>query len=93
METELTGCKIVSLNNCEERDKYGDKFADYAPYDINPFDWINLINNAEYICTDSFHGTVFSILNNKNFFTFNRYDSKNKMSTNSRISTLLKNWF
>ncbi len=87
---QKTGCKIVSLNNCDERDKYSDKFADYSPYDVSPFDWINLIYNAEYICTDSFHGTVFSILNNKNFFTFNRYNSKNKLSTNSRISTLLK---
>lgn len=30
-------------------------------------DWINGINNAEFVVTDSFHGTVFAILFNKPF--------------------------
>ena len=46
--------------------------------------------NAEYVCTDSFHGTVFSLINNTKFFTFERYSNKNsKVSTNSRIYSLL----
>lgn len=85
-----TGYKIVSLNHCDEYVKYSDKFADIAPYDIGPKEFLNLIRNAEYVCTDSFHGTVFSLINNKNFFTFERYSSKNgKVSTNSRIYSLL----
>lgn len=29
--------------------------------------WLNALNNAEFIITDSFHGMIFSILFNKNF--------------------------
>lgn len=87
---EKTGCKIVSLNHADEYVKYSDKFCDYAPYNIGPAEWINLIRNAEYVCTDSFHGTVFSLINNTKFFTFERYSNKNsKVSTNSRIYSLL----
>ena len=86
---EKTGYKIVSLNHADEYVKYSDKFCDYAPFDIGPKEWINLIENAEYICTDSFHGTVFSILFNKMFFDFRRHNTKSKISTNSRIDSLL----
>ena len=84
-----TGYKIVSLNHADEYVKYSDTFADITPYDIGPREWINLIKNAEYVCTDSFHGTVFSLLFNKIFFDFRRYSESNKMSTNSRIDSLL----
>ena len=87
---EKTGYKIVSLNNCDEYVKYSDKFADEIPYDIGPGEFINLIRNAKYVCTDSFHGTVFSLINNIDFFTFERFSNKNsKISTNSRIYSLL----
>lgn len=86
---EKTGFKIVSLNHCDEYVKYSDIFADIKPYDIGPSEFINLIRNAEYVCTDSFHGTVFSLINNVKFFTFKRFSNKSKMSTNSRIETLL----
>lgn len=84
-----TGYIIVSLNHADEYVKYSDTFADIKPYNIGPSEWINLIKNAEYICTDSFHGTVFSLINNKNFYTFRRYKATNKVSTNSRIDSLL----
>jgi len=32
-------------------------------------DWLNGINNASFVVTDSFHGTVFAILFNKPFVT------------------------
>lgn len=87
---EKTGYKIISLNHCDEYVKYSDKFADEVPYDIGPGEFINLIRNAKYVCTDSFHGTVFSLINNVEFFTFERFSNKNsKMSTNSRIYSLL----
>lgn len=86
---EATNCKIVSINHSDEYVKYSDEFCDFAPYDIGPREWINLVKNAEYVCTDSFHGTVFSILFNKIFFDFRRHNNKNKASTNSRIDSLL----
>ena len=86
---KVTGCKIVSLNHADEYVKYSDQFCDIALYDIGPREWINLVKNADYVCTDSFHCTVFSILFNKIFFDFRRHSSKNKGSTNSRLDSLL----
>lgn len=41
--------------------------VDYIVNNANPNDFLWLINNAEYIVTDSFHGTIFSINFKKNF--------------------------
>ena len=56
-------------------------------YDIGPQHFLYLIHNAEYICTDSFHGTVFSILFKKQFAIFTRQDKDVPM--NARIETLV----
>ena len=87
---EKTGYKIVSINHCDEYVKYSGKFADIIPYDVGPSEFVNYIRNAEYVCTDSFHGTVFSLINNTKFFTFERFNKKSKMSTNSRVHSLLE---
>ena len=86
----LTGYKIVSINHCDEFVKYSDKFADEAPYNVGPSEWLNLLHNAEFVCTDSFHGTVFSLIFRRKFFSFRRYSKKSSFSTNSRLDTLLK---
>lgn len=86
---EKTGYKIVALQQLDMYIRSDEKFADYAPYNAGPAEFVNLIANAEYICTDSFHGTVFSIINNKTFFSFRRFVKKTSMSTNSRIDSLL----
>lgn len=54
---------------------------------VGPSDFIALIQNAEFILTDSFHGTVFSILFHKPFFTYSRNGVKKNMD--SRITSLL----
>jgi len=87
---DKTGCKIVALQQLDAYIRSDNGFADEAPYDVGPSDFINLIRNAEFVCTDSFHGTVFSILNRKTFFTFRRFRTKSTMSTNSRIDSLLE---
>ncbi len=86
---KVTGYEIVSLNHADEYVKYSDKFADIVPYDVGPKEWLNLIKNAEFVCTDSFHGSVFSLIFNKKFFVFRRYKSSSVVSTNSRIDSLL----
>ncbi|MCD7835257.1 MAG: polysaccharide pyruvyl transferase family protein [Lachnospiraceae bacterium] len=85
---EKTGCKIVALTHLDEFVKSDERYADETPYDIDPSDFLNLIRNAEYVCTDSFHCSVFSILYRKPFFTFRRYARKTRSSTNSRLDTL-----
>lgn len=84
-----TGYKIVTLPFMDEIVKSDFEFGDERLYNVGPSQFLNLISNAEYVCTDSFHGTVFSILNHKKFLTFNRYDDNKKVSTNSRITSLL----
>lgn len=42
-------------------------FGDYTPFDIGPAEFVNLIRNAKYIFTDSFHGSVFSMLYKNSF--------------------------
>lgn len=34
---------------------------------MNATEFVGLIKNAEYICTNSFHGTAFSVIYKKNF--------------------------
>lgn len=86
---ELTGYKIVALQHLDEFVKDDLNFGDMKPYNVGPSEFLNLIRNAEYVCTDSFHGTCFSILNHKKFFTLNRHMATNSQSTNSRIDSLL----
>ena len=56
---------------------------------VGPKDWINLLYNAEFILTDSFHATAFSIIFNKNFYVLKRFSDNSSKSQNSRIYHLL----
>lgn len=58
-------------------------------YDVGPAEFLGLCANAEYIFTDSFHGSVFSIIFRKEFLVFER-DASTKVSKNSRLYDLLK---
>ena len=83
-----TGLKVVTIPFMDvfvERDL---TFGDEKLFNVGPVEFLNLIRNAEYICTDSFHGSVFSILNHKKFLTFNRTNNNDKHTRNSRIDSL-----
>ena len=56
-------------------------------YHTGPQQFIYLLRHADYICTDSYHGTIFSIIFTKSFTTFCRNGSDMPMM--SRIETLL----
>lgn len=84
-----TGLKIVQIAHCDEYIKSDEGFADFTPYDVGPREFVELIKDAEYIFTDSFHCSVFSMLNGKKFFTFPRYNSDGPVSTNGRLYSLL----
>lgn len=85
------GAKLIILPNVSEVVPADLEYSDYAPYDVGPSEFVNLIKNSEAVFTDSFHGTVFSLIFGKNFFSFERFRSSSKASTNSRIYSLLKN--
>lgn len=57
-------------------------------FSISPQMFITLFKQASFILTDSFHGTVFSLIFEKPFIVLDRQDSMVNM--NSRIITLLR---
>ena len=84
-----TGYKIVQLQHCDEFIASDVDFPDYAPFNVGPAEFIQLIRDAEFVFTDSFHATVFSMLHQKKFFTFRRYNNDSIVSTNGRLYSLL----
>ncbi len=56
--------------------------------DIGPCEFLWLIHHAEAVFTDSYHGTIFSLLYHKPFVTFERFESSDKICQNSRIYQL-----
>ena len=84
---QLTGRRIVNVS-CVELKVFRD-YGDVTCDDIGPSEFVYLIHHADYVCTDSFHGTVFSMIYERNFFTFKRYRDDRSASENSRIYTLL----
>ena len=86
-----TGLKIVALRHLDQYVEEDEKFGDIAPYDVGPEEFLNWIRGAEYVSTDSFHGTCFSVIHHKKFVIFNRYSDQSKTSKNSRVDSLCQN--
>lgn len=57
---------------------------------VGPREWLGLIENADYVLTDSFHCTLFSIRFHKQFNVLQRFKEGDKRGQNSRIHTLLQ---
>ncbi len=56
---------------------------------IGPKEFLELIYNASYICTDSFHGIAFSVNFKKQFTAFKRFKKNDPQNQNSRVLHLL----
>ncbi len=65
-----------------------ENFGDEAPYNVGPNDFVKYISKATYVCTDSFHCSVFSIIFHRKFMTFYRFANNSKTGRNSRIDSL-----
>lgn len=89
--SKKTGLKIVTMRHLDRYIESDESFGDYAPYDVNPVRFLNILRNATYICTDSFHGTAFSVIFEKKFMVFDRYSDTSSNSKNSRIESVCKN--
>lgn len=83
-----TGLKIVTIRHMDEYISEDELFGDEAPYSVDPNDFVHYISKASYVCTDSFHCTVFSIIFHRQFMTFYRFSNVSKTSRNSRIDSL-----
>ena len=78
-------CQIVTFPSMSYKIKsYEKNFGDIEILDADPLHFINLINNAEYVFTDSFHGTAFSLIMHKEAFV-----SKANQKAFSRIQNIL----
>ncbi len=87
---EKTGYPIIAIRHMDEYVSEDEKFGDKAPYNVDPNDFVKYISKATYVCTDSFHCTVFSILFQRKFMTFYRFAQGSSGSRNSRIDSLFK---
>lgn len=76
-----TGKKIISIQG-SLRQRFNAKYI----WNAGPAEYVGLIKNADYVVTNSFHGTAFSINFNKKFFT-ELLPSFEK--TNSRLESIL----
>ena len=80
--SQKTGCELVCIHM--DNIKYEHRWGTIFP--CSPDKWLGYIKNAKYVITDSFHGTVFSIIFQKNFTSLVKVDA----GKNSRINSLLK---
>lgn len=78
----ITGLPIVFIPN-----DLKDGMVGQLKTNVGPCEWLGYIHEAEYVITNSFHGTVFSILFSKKFFA--EVSGKVNPST-SRLNSLLK---
>lgn len=85
---EKTGYKIITIRHMDEYVPEDEHFGDEAPYFVDPNDFVRYISKAAYVCTDSFHCSVFSIIFHRQFMTFYRFAETSKIGRNSRIDSL-----
>lgn len=56
---------VIAYSNPQKID-----WADKVFYDLTPVEWINMIYYADFVYTDSFHGTIFSMKFNVPFIVY-----------------------
>lgn len=59
-------------------------------WNVGPSEFLGLIANAEYVCTDSFHGTIFSVNFHKEVRVFVKHAGNVSGGDNSRLFDVLK---
>ena len=81
---------IVIIESAENKDFDINNAIKYA--NAGPKEFIYLLKNSKFVCTDSFHATALSINLSKDFVEFVRFDDNNSKSQNSRIYDLLRHY-
>lgn len=80
---EILNCDVVAIPYIHDDMSYADKTVASGP-----IEFVNLVNNAQVVITDSFHGTAFSVNLHTPFYVFNRNNTSVR-SQQTRISSLL----
>ena len=80
---EAIGIKVIGISY----NKKDSEWMDILNM-IGPCEFLWLIHNAHTVFTDSYHGTIFSLLYHKNFYIFERFKKDNPINQNTRIYQL-----
>jgi len=81
----LKGLKLICVSEEILDEKKYDMY-----YDMGPEYFVSLFKYADYVITQSFHGTVLSLLFNKQFLVFDRSEKYELDGLILRISDLLE---
>lgn len=57
---------------------------------VGPDDWVGLVRNARYVVTDSYHGVLFCVNYNVNFYAFSKREGGLDSEDNGRIVEFLR---
>lgn len=79
-----TGLKVKIVPVLKKDEEYGDFIKG-----VGPEEFFNLVDSAELVLTDSFHGAIFSIITSTPFYVFERFKTESEGSQNSRVYNLL----
>ena len=79
--------KVVIVPALENAEFLVDGAVRYV--NATPCEFVRLIEEAKFICTDSFHATALSMLLSKPFVEFMRFNDDDTHSQNSRIYEIL----
>lgn len=79
----LKGVKVINISQHKREYKSSDVIELYPSIE----EFLYLFENANFIYTDSYHGVMFSLINEKDFYVFSRRDTL--MDLNSRIENVL----
>lgn len=73
--------KIYSIGGTQE---CTDKFIDCSPFEVLAY-----FKNAEFVITDTFHGSIFSVITKRNFVTLVRKSVGNEYGNEEKLTDLL----
>lgn len=76
------GLKIYAIGGIQ---KCADRFIDCSPFEV-----LSYFRNAEEVITDTFHGSIFSIISQRKFVTIVRKSRNNTYGNEEKITDLLK---
>lgn len=88
--SELYNIPMVTVYALRTNYKYFSKGVKRAKNE-SPEDFLSLIRNAEYVVTNSFHGTAFSINFQKDFWVAARHDNEGNAVIDERLENILTN--
>lgn len=82
-------CELVLVPTQKEHYKFNGTIIQNA----GPCEWLGLVKNSCAVVTDSFHGSIFSLIFKKDFYVTKRFDDASVKSQNSRICPRMSTFF